>query len=205
MNRSTGLPFIPQGQMAERSDTELMLDLKRGNVNAFNELVTRHQGPLINYFYRLTWDRQASEDSAQEVFLRIFRHAGTYEPQAKFTTYLYRIARNLWIDRLRSAGSAPKTVSLDQSAEDDDRKLSASLASDERGGEEEAQNREMVEALRKAIERLPEEQRMVIILSEHQGMKYQEVAEVLDIPVGTVKSRMHAAVAKLRELMAAPS
>ncbi len=189
--------------MAERSDTELMLDLKRGNVNAFNELVTRHQGPLINFFFRLTWDRQASEDQAQEVFLRVFRHAGTYEPQAKFTTFLYRIARNLWIDRLRSAGAAPKTVSLDQSAEDDDRRMSASLASDARGAEEEAENREMVEALRKAIERLPEEQRMVIVLAEHQGMKYEQVSEVLDIPVGTVKSRMHAAVAKLRELMAA--
>ncbi len=191
--------------MVERNDTELMLDLKRGNVNAFNELVLRHQQPLINFFYRLTWDRQASEDSAQEVFLRIFRHAHDYEPRAKFTTFMYRIARNLWIDRLRSAGAAPKTVSLDQSAEDDDRKMSASLAGDEPSAQENLENREMIEALKKAIERLPEEQRMVIVLAEHQGMRYQEVAEVLDIPVGTVKSRMHAAVAKLRELMTARS
>lgn len=186
--------------MAERSDTELMLDLKRGNVNAFNDLVTRHQGPLVNFFYRLTWDRAGSEDMAQEVFLRVFRHARDYEPKAKFTTFLYRIARNLWIDRLRSAGAAPKTTSLDH-AEDDDRRLSESLAADGRGAEEEAETREMVEALKKAIERLPEEQRIVIVLAEHQGMKYEQVSEVLDIPVGTVKSRMHAAVAKLRELM----
>lgn len=189
--------------MAERSDTELMLELKHGNVNAFNELVTRHQEPLINFFFRLTWDHQASEDHAQEVFLRVFRHAGTYEPQAKFTTFLYRIARNLWIDRTRSAGAAPKTLSLDQATADDDQRMSATLASDAPGVEEEAENREMVEALRKAIERLPEEQRMVIVLAEHQGMKYEQISEVLDIPVGTVKSRMHAAVAKLRELMGA--
>src|SRR5687767_15076506 len=95
-----------------RDDAALMAAIKTGELEAFNALVGRHQRSLINFFYHLCWDRQVSEDCAQEVFLRVYSHLDTYEPQAKFTTFLFRIARNLWIDRMRSAAVHGKPLSL---------------------------------------------------------------------------------------------
>ena len=95
-----------------RDDAALMAALKSGELEAFNALVARHQRSLINFFYHLCWDRQVSEDCAQEVFLRVYSHLNTYEPQAKFTTFLFRIARNLWIDRVRTAAVHGKPLSL---------------------------------------------------------------------------------------------
>src|SRR6187549_1798973 len=95
-----------------QDDAALMAALKSGELEAFNALVARHQRSLINFFYHLCWDRQVAEDCAQEVFLRVYSHLNTYEPQAKFTTFLFRIARNLWIDRVRTAAVHGKPLSL---------------------------------------------------------------------------------------------
>ena len=158
------------------ADTELMLRARKGDEEAFEKLVLRYQKPLVNFFYRLVWDRQKAEDFAQEVFIKIFLARKSYSYRAKFTTYLFRIARNLWIDYLRASGRRPKPLSLD-------------------GTEEE---RESLRIVKSAIDSLPEEQKLVFILSENQGLKYSEVAEVMAIPIGTVKSRMYAAMEALR-------
>ncbi|KAF0241193.1 MAG: RNA polymerase sigma-70 factor ECF [Planctomycetota bacterium] len=187
--------------MTEPGDADLMLSVKSGDVRSFEILVGRHQRPLINYFFRMTWDRQAAEDMAQEVFIRIYNHAKDYEPQAKFTTYMYRVARNLWIDRIRHEAHAPRTVSLDAPVDSEgdtfhDVVSNASPAPDARMDKD-----ERAVIVRKAIGELPEEQQQVLLLAESKGMKYQEVAEVLGIPLGTVKSRMHAAMQKLKDLL----
>ena len=96
-----------------KSDTELMMEFQQGREEAFAELVARYKVRLLNYFYRLSWDRQLSEDCCQEVFCRVFRHRRDYVPSASFATYLYRISMNLWIDRYRSRKNAPNPVSLD--------------------------------------------------------------------------------------------
>ena len=178
--------------------------LKAGKLGAFTELVDRHQRSLINFFYHLGWDRQVAEDCAQEVFLRLYRHAATYEPQAKFTTFLYRIARNLWIDRVRSVASrGGKQVSLEaEQGPAGERSLRDRLAGPAPTPVEILERQETEAALKRAIELLPEEQRTVLVLSEMQGLKYQEIGAILDIPVGTVKSRMHTAMEKLKEMMA---
>lgn len=184
------------------TDFDLIQGIKKGDLGAFTVLVERHQRPLVNFFYHNSWDRQVSEDCAQEVFLRLYNHLGSYEPQAKFTTFLYRIARNLWIDRLRSAASHPGPVSLEApTTRDDDGSLRDRVRSREESPVEILEKRETHAALRQAIERLPEEQRMVLILSEMQGLKYKEIGEILDVPVGTIKSRMHTAVERLKELL----
>ena len=167
--------------MERRDDAALLLALKDGNFAAFSELVDRHQRSLINFFYHLCWDRQAAEDCAQEVFLRVYSHLDRYEPQAKFTTFLFKIARNLWIDRVRSLGERVPARSL--------------------GPVEILAKEEQQAALQRAIDQLPEEQKAVVILSEIQGLKYQDISAILEVPVGTVKSRMHTAMERLKELL----
>ncbi len=191
------------GDGSAPGDAELIEAFKAGKLAAFTQLVDRHQRSLINFFYHFSWDRQVAEDCAQEVFLRLYSHLGTYEPQAKFTTFLFRIARNLWIDRVRSAAVHGKPVSLDGAAgPGDERALRDRLAGPALSPVDILSRREEHAALQHAIELLPEEQRMVLVLGEIQGMKYQDVALILEVPVGTVKSRMHTAVERLKELMA---
>ena len=187
---------------SQRDDAALMAAIQDGELGAFTALVGRHQRSLINFFYHLSWDRQAAEDCAQEVFLRVYSHLDRYEPQAKFTTFLFRIARNLWIDRMRTAAVHGKPLSLDGTGGGgDERRLQDRVASRAPSPVEILAREEQQEALRRAIDQLPEEQRAVVILSEIQGLKYQDIGAILDVPVGTVKSRMHTAMEKLKDLL----
>ena len=188
--------------LERRDDAALLLALKSGEFAAFSELVDRHQRSLINFFYHLCWDRQAAEDYAQEVFLRVYSHLDRYEPQAKFTTFLFRIARNLWIDRMRTLAVHGKPASLDSRSEGGEgRSLGERVASRSLSPVEILAKEEQQAALQRALDQLPEEQKAVVILSEIQGLKYQDISAILDVPVGTVKSRMHTAMERLKELL----
>lgn len=191
-------PNIPADKTG---DTELMLRFKQQHdQEAFSELVRRHQKSLINFFYRLVWNREKSEDLAQEVFIKLIKNIHTYEPKAKFTTFLYRIARNLWIDKLRCGQISTKVVSLDTPIDQDkQRPLSELIAEENSNLTEDIANKELVDRLKKLILGLPEEQQVILNLTYFEGMAYQEVAKIVDIPLGTVKSRLHAAIAKLKE------
>ncbi len=191
-------PNIPADKA---SDTELMLRFKQQHdQEAFSELVSRHQKSLINFFYRLVWNQEKSEDLAQEVFIKLIKGVRTYEPRAKFTTFLYRIARNLWIDKLRCGQISTKTVSLDSPIDQDKEKpLSELIAGESSNQTEDIANKELVNRLKKLISGLPEEQQVILNLTYFEGMAYQEVAKIVDIPLGTVKSRLHAAISKLKE------
>ncbi len=192
-----------QGDWDKLDDAALIVAIQKGKLAAFTQIVDRHQRSLINFFYHLSWDRQVSEDCAQEVFLRLYSHLGTYEPQAKFTTFLFRIARNLWIDRMRSEQArGGKPVSLEAPLGfGEERSLRDRLSGPSATPVEILARQETQDALKNAIDRLPEEQKTVLILSEMQGLKYQDISAILDIPVGTVKSRMHTAMERLKEIL----
>lgn len=187
---------------AER-DLELMQRFQDGDVDAFTELYEAHLRGLLNFFFRLCWDRALAEDFAQETLLRVYKSAHRWEPNAKFTTYLYRIARNYWIDHCRLLSTQKENVSLnlriggDESAAE----LMDRLPDDIRPPEHDMDRMELYAAIMKALEQLPDEQRMVFVLSEIEDLKYQEISEIMEIPLGTVKSRMHTAVGKLQELL----
>ena len=181
------------------SDAELMFALKEGRVEAFDELVARYQTRLVNFYFHRSWDRHLAEDCAQEVFIRVYSHADTYEPRTKFTTYLFKIAHHYWIDRWRARR---ETTSLDADPDGGSGPLGDRLDGGVAPPDREAGRRETAERVRRAIDRLPEEQRAVVLLSELQGLKYDEISEVLGVPVGTVKSRMFAAVHRLKDLLA---
>lgn len=196
----------PAGRAGDRgaaTDVAIIAAIKKGDLSAFTALVDRHEKALVNFFFHFSWDRQMAEDCAQEVFLKLYNHLGSYEPQAKFTTFLYRVAKNLWIDKLRAGAADAKPVSLESpQGGDGERTLKDRVPGAVETPVEILSRRETEEALRRAIDALPEEQRLVVVLSEMQGMKYQEIGEVLEIPVGTVKSRMHTAIERLKDLMA---
>lgn len=183
-----------------KSDAELMLDFQAGEAEAFEKLVLRHQTGLLNFFARMTNDAAGAEDLTQEVFLRVYRHADGYEPTAKFATYLYRIARNCWIDSVRKHKRRGKVVSLDKTSEAGQPYRDALECGDD-GPVAAMERNEQGRAIEEALAKLPEEQRLVFVLSEVQGMKYAEIGETLGVPVGTVKSRMHVAVRRLRDLL----
>lgn len=181
-----------------KTDPELMADLRDGDEQAFEALVGRHQTSLLNFFFRLVWDRGVAEDLSQEVLLRLYSHSADYEPRAKFTTYLYRIARNCWVDHMRRTKGERKTRSLDAESEEG-HTLADTLAIGVEDPSSMARKSELADAVIEAVDGLPEEQKLVFILSEVQGLKYDEIGETLDIPVGTVKSRMFHAVKRLRD------
>jgi len=188
------------------SDEHLMLEFQRnGKDEVFSELVERHQGGLLNFFYQYCWDRSLAEDLCQEVFCRVFAHSHKYVVSAKFSTYIYRIARNLWIDYARAQKNRPRPISLEveshEGAQVDQLELRSRVPRHDPAVDDDLRTQEVMQQVKAALERLPVEQRMVFVLAKHQGLKYSEVAETLDIPVGTVRSRMHAATRRLQSLL----
>ena len=185
------------------TDAELMERFGAGDDGAFRQLVDRHERGLLRFFFRRSFDRALSEDCVQEVFLRLVRHRGSWRPDAKFTTYLYRIAENHWIDRYRSRQAAPAMSSLDAEVTHEGGTLESAVAGAGRRPDQEASDHELAARIQRALSRISEEQRQVFVLAETRGLKYAEIGEMLGVPVGTVKSRMHAATTRLRELLEA--
>jgi len=174
--------------MQDVPDHELMDLIRRGDEDALAALVRRHQAPLLNFFRRLGVSIHDAEDLVQETMVRVFRYRHKYAHRAKFTTFLYRIARHAWIDRWRKASRRPR---LAEAAEAEREPVDAESAA-RFGARLDAQA---------ALGRLPEKLRIVIVLSIYQGLPYEEIARTLRIPVGTVKSRVFLAMERLREVM----
>lgn len=184
-----------------KTDLELIREFQAGSEAAFAELVERYKAKLINYFYRLLWDRQKSEDLCQEVFCRVFLHRKRYVPTASFGTYLYRIGRNLWIDLYRSSRNDPPVMSLDADVSGEGHSLGSRV---EKGGPDPSYATEVTDEMRRvqlALDALAPDLKETLILVKYQGLKYQEAADVLDVPVGTVRSRIHAALEQVRVLL----
>lgn len=167
------------------SDAEIMVHVKRGRKYAFMTLVQRHQNALVNFFRNLGVYNDA-EDLAQETFLRLFKYRKRYKPKAKFTTFLYMMARQVRIDMLRKLKRREHLVD----------ELREEAAADEAERRERREPETDVDAL---LESLPEAMREVVVLNIYQGLRYKEIAGVLGVPVGTVKSRMFHALRNMRE------
>jgi len=174
-----------------RPDEELMLAVKGGNQDAFTVLYRRHQNGLLSFCYQMLRNYEDAGDVFQEAFRYIFLHAATYEASAKFTTYLYRIARNLCIDILRRR----RRWNLQQLDTEID-------VQDEHPAQESKLETEEVEAhVKKALEEVPEPYREVVLLRLVKGLAYEDIASITDSPLGTVKSRLHAGFAFLRQVL----
>jgi RNA polymerase sigma-70 factor (ECF subfamily) len=188
------------------SDEELLGRFCKGQKEAFGVLVRRYERELYGYLRRYLGDGNLAEDVFQNTFLQVYLKSGQYEEGRPVRPWLYTIATNQAIDALRRNGRH-QAVSLDQqreeSGEGEFHNLLELLESRETGPLDAAQGQELRERVRASVDRLPEFLREVLILAYYQGLKYREIADILGIPVGTVKSRLHAALVKLQEAWAA--
>ena len=183
-------------------DAQLMVAFKRGDYNAFSILVERYQRPLIQFFMAQCSDNALAEDCAQEVWRKVFRSRRDYVPRALFRTYLFRVARNYCIDVYRSNSKGAATLSLDSSGPDESGNgLGQALPADSVSPQRELERQELGARLEEALAGLTDSHREVFVLAELQGLRYAEIGEILEIPVGTVKSRMFNAMRRLRELL----
>jgi RNA polymerase sigma-70 factor (ECF subfamily) len=185
----------------EESDERLMVLYQQGDVRAFEQILDRHRKPLYGYLVRMLKDTEHAEDAFQEVFLRIIKSRMSYEPSARFTQWMYRIAHNYCIDCFRRKG-LENMESLDQArGEDSDQRLSDYVAASDPSPEELAAASEQERALEAAIGSLSPEQREVFLLRERGGLSFREIARMLDIPINTAKSRMRYALQGLRKYL----
>lgn len=184
------------------SDEELLGRFRGGQPEAFGLLVRRYERELYGYLRRYLGDSSLAEDVFQNTFLQLYLKSGQYESGRPVRPWLYTIATHQAIDALRR-NARHQVLSLEQKREEGaDGELRNLLDTLESRGPAPMDNvsaQERKEKVRAGVERLPDFLRDVVILAYYQGLKYREIAEVLDIPVGTVKSRLHAALLKLQE------
>lgn len=173
-----------------------------GDAQAFRSLVELYRDRIVQFFYRLCWDRDRAEDLAQDLFLKLLLGSKRYRPEGKLVTFIYRVATNLWIDHYRQARPRPRFHSYDQAMFPADDAPGREFDSGVATPAQLAADEEEKVALRRALDRLTEPHRLVFELAVYQQLPYAEIAELLDIPVGTVKSRMHNSVAALKDVLA---
>ena len=182
----------------DNSDVDLMMRVKRGDREAFNALVQRYRKSLINFIFRFTCNEASSEDLAHEVFLKVFQSAARYEPKAEFSTWLYRIASNTALNFIRDQRNRA-SVSIDADSEKEAGIPRIDLADQRVLVEEQLIVQERVRTIRKAVARLPDQQRLALVLTKYQGLSLKEAASVLKCSEPAVKSLLFRAYTTLRE------
>jgi RNA polymerase sigma-70 factor (ECF subfamily) len=180
-------------------DAQLMLRVREGDETSFALLLERHRSPVINFLHRMVQNRAVSEELAQEVFLRVYRSRESYEPTAKFTTWLFRIATHLALNWIRDGQKEKRNESLSEElVEGVERQVADRQPSVEQAMIYEVKLRE----IRKAIEALPEKQRAAVLMHKYQGLDYSQISGALSCTESAVKSLLFRAYETLRSRLA---
>ncbi len=196
--QSTAEPLPPNSVPFEQmTDAEVMLRVRTGDDAAFDFLVAKFRRPIVHFMFRMAKNQATAEELAQEVFLRVYRSRGSYSAEAKFTTWLYRIASNLAINHARDTKAERNTASLDEP--DEDTGLTIDVADGHATAEQEMLRRERLAAIRKEVESLPERQRVAVLMHKYQGLDYKQIGEVLKLSESATKSLLFRAYESLRE------
>jgi RNA polymerase sigma-70 factor (ECF subfamily) len=183
--------------MAQARDEDVVAAVLAGHTERYEELVQRYQGRVVNYLYRVVHSLEDAHDLAQEVFLRVYRALDRYDPQFKFSTWLFRVAQNAAIDSIRKR--RVHLVSMERPATEDGDGGSFEFPSGDRGPYGALRNRERGRAIVDAIEGLPDEYRELIHLRHFAELSYGEIAELKGMPLGTVKNKLFRGRQMLKE------
>jgi RNA polymerase sigma-70 factor (ECF subfamily) len=176
-------------------DAELMLRVREGDQASFGLLLDRHRSPVIHFLYRMVQNQAVSEELAQEVFLRVYKSRSSYEPTAKFTTWLFRIASHLALNWIRDGRNEKRQVSLDEEGPDG---TARQVPDRSRTVEQELLYQARLREVRQAIESLPAKQKAAVMMHKYQEMEYVEIADVLSCSESAVKSLLFRAYESLR-------
>ncbi len=182
------------------SDPEVVQLARKGSEAAYRELLTRYERPVFSLIFRMVRDRETSEDLAQETFIKVLNNLDRYSPEFKFSSWLFKIANNLTIDHLRrrrvdtiSIEGAPDAVTAESA-----KATSIAVVSGDESPLEELESRELGTAIERAIGKLRPEYRACIMLRHVEDKSYEEIAEIVKLPLGTVKTYIHRARHELR-------
>jgi RNA polymerase sigma-70 factor (ECF subfamily) len=173
---------------------------KAGDVAAFERLIETYQKKIFNLAYRIVGNYDDAGDLTQEALIRIFKSIANFKEQSSFSTWIYRITTNVCLDDIRKKKNR-RVLSLDEEIHVEDGEIQRQIMSDDPLPDEVAEKEELRRIVTSAIEGLPEDQRIVITLRDIQGLSYDEIAEVLDCPAGTVKSRINRARQALKNVL----
>jgi RNA polymerase sigma-70 factor, ECF subfamily len=180
-------------------DAQLMLRVREGDETSFTLLLERHRSPLVNFLHRMVQNRAVSEELAQEVFLRVYRSRESYEPTAKFTTWLFRIASHLALNWIRDGKKEKRNESLSEELIDG---AERQVADRQPSVEQTLIHDVKLQEIRKAIEALPEKQRAAVLMHKYQSLDYSQIAGALGCTESAVKSLLFRAYETLRSRLA---
>lgn len=194
--------MVSDDQASSQQIESLVQRAQQGDARAFAALVDKYQDSIYNYVARMLHDRTEAEDVAQEAFVRAYQALPEFRGASSFQTWLYRIASNLAIDAARRRGRR-STLSLEEPVSTDDGDVSRQFPDEQPGPFEQVRSSEIQQTVREAIAELSPKLRAVIALYDLQGLSYQEIADILGCPVGTVKSRLFNARNQLHDKLMA--
>ena len=188
-----------RGRTAVSAEEKALIErCKRGDLAAFNDLVRKYEKQVYNFAYRLTGNYDDANDVAQDAFLRVFNAIGSFRGDASFSTWLFRITTNVFLDERKRAKAHPQ-ASLDEYLELGESSVTRQIEDPSPTPEAVLEESERAQILSNAVSDLPEYQRAMVTLYHGQQKSYEEIAEIMDLPIGTVKSRLNRARLALKE------
>ncbi len=192
---------MPPKSYTDVSDQQVVVFAQEGREDAYRELIRRYERPVYSLIYRMVRDNETSEDLAQETFIKVLNNIDRYRPEFKFSSWLFKIANNITIDHLRRRQLDTISIEGSPDAVTGERMRATAIAVASKGESplEELESREIGASIEEAIAKLRPEYRACIILRHVEDYSYDEIAEIVKLPLGTVKTYIHRARQELRE------
>ena len=192
-------PSAPAPNYATMDDAQVMLLAGEGDDAAFSYLAEKYRRPIMAFMYRMCGNQAVAEELAQEVFLRVYRSRKSYAAEAKFTTWLYRIATNLAVNHARDSRGEKQANAVSLDEPDEETGSTLEVADTMMTAEEALLKQERMAAIKKHVMALPERQRMAVLMHKYQGMDYRQIGAVLKLSESATKSLLFRAYEQLRE------
>lgn len=180
------------------SDEELVKKVKNGDADAFEQIIIKYEKKIFGLIYNMLRNENEIEDVAQEVFIKVYKNLDKFNGDSSLYTWIYKIATNLCLDQIKKR---KEVIYIDEKLQLNDGEVEFQIPSDEKLQDEIYEQKELKQKLESCIDKLPEKQKAMIVLRDIKGLSYDEIAEILDLKLGTVKSQINRARLKLKELL----